>query len=46
MSDFLWVEKYRPKTISDCILTDELKNTFSEFLYKKEIPNLLLTGTP
>ena len=45
MSDFLWVEKYRPKTISDCILTDELKNTFSEFLKKKEIPNLLLSGT-
>ena len=45
MSDFLWVEKYRPKTISDCILTDELKNTFSEFLNKKEIPNLLLSGT-
>ena len=42
---FLWVEKYRPKTISDCILTDELKNTFSEFLNKKEIPNLLLSGT-
>ena len=45
MSDFLWVEKYRPKTISDCILTDELKNTFSEFLNKKELPNLLLSGT-
>ena len=45
MSDFLWVEKYRPKTISDCILTDELKNTFSEFLNKKEIPNLLFSGT-
>ena len=45
MSDFLWVEKYRPKTISDCILTDELKNTFSEFLNKKEIPNLFLSGT-
>ena len=45
MSDFLWVEKYRPKTISDCILSDDLKNTFSEFLNKKEIPNLLLSGT-
>ncbi len=45
MSDFLWVEKYRPKKISDCILTDELKHTFSEFLNKKEIPNLLLSGT-
>ena len=38
MSDFLWVEKYRPKKISECILSDDLKNTFSEFLNKKEIP--------
>ena len=45
MSDFLWVEKYRPKTISDCILSDDLKHTFLEFLKKKEIPNLLLSGT-
>ena len=45
MSDFLWVEKYRPKKISECILSDDLKNTFSEFLNKKEIPNLLLSGT-
>ena len=42
MSDFLWVEKYRPKKINDCILSDDLKNTFKEFLNKKEIPNLLL----
>ena len=45
MSDFLWVEKYRPKKISDCILSDDLKDTFTEFLNKKEIPNLLLSGT-
>ena len=45
MSDFLWVEKYRPKKISDCILTEDLKNTFSKFLTQKEIPNLLLSGT-
>ena len=37
MSDFLWVEKYRPKKISDCILTEDLKNTFSKFLKQKEI---------
>jgi len=46
MSDFLWVEKYRPKKIQDCILTEELKQTFIEFVKKKEIPNLLLSGTP
>ena len=45
MSDFLWVEKYRPRKISDCILTEDLKNTFSKFLSQKEIPNLLLSGT-
>ena len=45
MSDFLWVEKYRPKKISDCILTEDLKNTFTQFLKQKEIPNLLLSGT-
>ena len=45
MSDFLWVEKYRPKKISECILTEDLKNTFSKFLTQKEIPNLLLSGT-
>ena len=46
MSDeFLWVEKYRPRKIDDCILTEDLKKTFSEFLKQKEIPNLLLCGT-
>ena len=46
MSDFVWVEKYRPKTIDDCILPDRIKNTFKEFLVKGEIPNLLLSGPP
>ena len=45
MSEFLWVEKYRPKRISECILTEELKNTFTQFLKQKEIPNLLLSGS-
>ena len=45
MSDFLWVEKYRPKKIRDCILPEDTKKTFSEFLKQKEIPNLLLSGT-
>ena len=46
MSDFIWVEKYRPKTIDDCILPDRIKNTFKEFLSDGEIPNLLLAGPP
>ena len=45
MSDFLWVEKYRPKKISDCILTQDLKDTFTNFIKQKEIPNLLLSGS-
>jgi DNA polymerase III delta prime subunit len=41
----LWVEKYRPQKIEDCILPDALKKTFQEFVNRKEIPNLLLCGT-
>ena len=44
--DFLWVEKWRPKTIEDCILPDNIKKTFTDFLNKGEIPNLLLAGPP
>ena len=46
MSDFIWVEKYRPQTIEDCILPDDIKKTFKEFLNKGEIPNMLLAGPP
>ena len=46
MSDFIWVEKYRPQTIEDCILPDNIKKTFKEFLNKGEIPNMLLAGPP
>ena len=45
MQEFLWVEKYRPNTLSDCILPDELKNTFQEFVNQQNIPNLLLSGS-
>ena len=41
---FLWVEKYRPKTIEDCILPENIKKTFRDFLNKGEVPNLLLAG--
>jgi len=46
MSDFIWVEKYRPKTISECILPNNTKKTFQDFLDKGEIPNMLLAGPP
>jgi len=42
--EFLWVEKYRPKTIEDCILPESIKKTFLDFLDKGEVPNLLLSG--
>ena len=42
--DFLWVEKYRPKTIEECILPTNIKKTFQDFLHKGEIPNMLLAG--
>ena len=45
MEHFLWVEKYRPKTINECILPESIKNMFKEFLSKGEIPHLLLCGT-
>ena len=42
--EFLWSQRYRPKTIDDCILTKELKGTFQEFVNKGEIPNMVLSG--
>jgi len=42
---FLWVEKYRPKTIADTILPAELKSTFQKFVEQQNIPNLILSGS-
>jgi len=42
--DFLWVEKYRPKTVKDTILPDGLKKAFQQFVDQDNVPNLLLTG--
>jgi len=44
--DNLWVEKYRPKTLNDFIISDSNKKIIESFLTKKEIPNLLFTGSP
>ena len=46
MNDILWVEKYRPRTIDDCVLPVLIKNVFLNIVDTGEIPNLLLTGTP
>ena len=43
---FLWCERYRPQTIEDCILPDNIKSTFQKFVDDKQIPNLLLSGGP
>lgn len=40
----LWVERYRPKTVEECILPPSLKKTFSEFVASGVIPNLTLSG--
>ena len=44
-NDFLWVEKYRPQKVEDCILPESVKETFKGFIEQGEIPNLLLSGT-
>lgn len=44
-NEFLWVEKYRPQTISECILTDEMKNTFEAILKTGELPNMMFSGS-
>jgi len=44
MEHLLWTEKYRPKTIKDCILPERLKLPFQEYVNQRNIPNLLLAG--
>lgn len=41
----LWVEKYRPKTIEDCILPESIKKTLRDVVSQNKIPNLMFTGT-
>ena len=44
-NDFLFVEKYRPRTVADTILPEQLKTTFSKFVEQKNVPNLILAGS-
>lgn len=44
-NDFIWYEKYRPRTIDDCIVPERIKNTFQKYVEDKEVPHLLLAGT-
>jgi DNA polymerase III delta prime subunit len=43
-AEFLWVEKYRPQLIADCILPDDIKATFQSYVKQGNLPNLLLSG--
>lgn len=45
-NEFLYVEKYQPKTIADCILPQDLKDVFQQHADSGHIPNFLLTGPP
>lgn len=43
--EYLWVEKYRPQKIEECILPKNLKETFKQFVQTGELPNFLFCGT-
>ena len=44
-NEFLWVEKYRPQQIADCILSNDLKETFEKVVTSGDLPNMLFSGT-
>lgn len=46
LEELLWVQKYRPRKVADCVLPEELKKTFQSFVDQGSIPNLLLSGSP
>lgn len=43
--EFLWTEKYRPRTVDDCVLPDSIKKTFNDYIKQGELPTFLLSGT-
>jgi DNA polymerase III delta prime subunit len=44
--EYLWTQKYRPQVVADTILPEKTKNIFQKFVDDKNVPNMLLTGTP
>jgi len=46
LKEFLWVESHRPKTIAECVLPARIKRIFQEYVNKKQIPNMILSGGP
>ena len=45
MEQTLWVERYRPMTIDECVIPDKLRRTLKGFISSGELPNLMFTGT-
>lgn len=45
MEEFIWAEKYRPKTIGECILPERMKDVFQKYVDDKSIPNMIFSGT-
>jgi DNA polymerase III delta prime subunit len=45
-SEYLWAQKYRPQKVADTILPEKTKNIFQKFVDDKNVPNLLLAGSP
>lgn len=43
-NDYMWIEKYRPQSIAECILPDDIKTEFENFVLKDKIPNMVLSG--
>ena len=42
---FLWVEKYRPQKIDECVLPEALKKTFKDYIAQGNLPTFLFSGT-
>lgn len=45
-NEFLWVEKYRPQTLGDCILPDHIRSQMESIVEQGELPNLMFSGGP
>jgi DNA polymerase III delta prime subunit len=43
--EFLWCEKYRPKTIEECILPEQVKHTFKQYIAEGQLPNFIFSGS-
>lgn len=46
LTNYLWVDKYAPKTLSEVILSPETKDIFTSFIENETFPSMILTGPP